>query len=68
VKRRDLIRRIAGEAKRQGISWTADEGGKHSTYLLGDHRIPIPRHTEIGEGLPKRSSRNEGELGKRWWK
>ena len=69
MKRRDLIRKIAKEAKRQGVSWIEGEGGKHSTYMLGSHTIPVPRHTEIGEGLAEQIFKEcESELGRRWWK
>jgi hypothetical protein len=69
MKRRDLIRKIAREAMRQGIEWKVHrEGASHTIYLLGGTRIPIPRHNEIGERLALAILvEAEGELGRRWW-
>jgi hypothetical protein len=69
MKRRDLIRKIAQEAMRQGVEWKVHrEGANHTIYLLGGTRIPIPRHTEIGERLALAIFvEAEGELGRRWW-
>lgn len=54
MKRRDLIRRIRDEARRQEVGWTIDrEGRNHTLYRLGATMIPIPRHAELGE---------------RWWR
>jgi hypothetical protein len=69
MKRRNLIRRIAQEAMRQGVEWKVHrEGANHTIYLLGGTRIPIPRHNEIGERLALAISvEAEGELGRRGW-
>jgi hypothetical protein len=69
MKRRNLIRRIAQEAMRQGVEWKVHrEGANHTIYLLGGTRIPIPRHNEIGERLAMAIFvEAEGELGRRWW-
>ena len=69
MKRRDLIRRIAKEALRQGVEWKVyREGANHTIYLLGGTRIPIPRHSEIGERLAVAIFvQAEVELGRRWW-
>jgi hypothetical protein len=70
VKRAALLKRIKAEAKRRGIVWVLDrEGGRHTVYLLGGSRIPIPRHVEIDDNLAERIFREcEPELGERWWK
>jgi hypothetical protein len=69
MKRRNLTCRIAKEAARQGVEWKVHrEGANHTIYLLGGTRIPIPRHTEIGERLALAIFvEAEGELGRRWW-
>ncbi len=69
MKRRDVIRKLATAAKQQDIEWTVDrEGANHTIYLLGDTRIPIPRHAEIGERLARAIFiEAEAELGRRWW-
>jgi len=65
MKRRNLIRRIAQEAMRQGVEWKVHrEGANHTIYLLGGTRIPIPRHTEIGErGVHSGQSGQGGQRG-----
>jgi hypothetical protein len=70
VKRRDLVKRIAREAKRQRVEWTIiREGGNHSVYRLDTAMIPIPRHTELGERLAEDIFKEcEGVLGKGWWR
>jgi len=70
VKRRDLVRKISQEAKRQEVPWEIDhEGARHSVYRLGTRLIPVPRHNELGEGLARAIFIEcEGELGKEWWR
>jgi hypothetical protein len=70
MKRRDLLRRIGREAGRQRIGWTvAREGANHTVYRLGNTRIPIPRHAEIGERLARAIlAETEAELGRSWWR
>jgi hypothetical protein len=70
MKRREMIKWIAKEAKAQGVTFEFDyEGAKHSVYKLGGAMIPIPRHTELGEKAT-RDIRKETEevLGKGWWR
>lgn len=69
MKREQLVKMIRREAKRRGLTWKPGEGGRHSVYWLGDTKIPIPRHTEIGEGLTQAILHEcENELGKGWWR
>jgi hypothetical protein len=70
VRRRDIIKRIGAEAKRQNIAWAVlREGANHTVYLLGPTRIPIPRHTEFGPGLTEQIFKEtEPQLGERWWR
>ena len=70
MKKRDLIKKIALEAKGQGVGWTfVRYGAKHDVYQLGSEIIPIPRTTEIkeptAEGIFKECS---PELGQGWWR
>ncbi len=56
MKRRDLIMRIGQMAKAAEIDWAPRSGkstGPHEDFLLGGRKIPIPRHSEIGEMLAK---------------
>lgn len=69
MRRTELIRRISREAKRQGVSWKADEGAKHDTFWLGNIKIPIPRHTEISPRTTEDILHEcEEKLGKGWWR
>jgi hypothetical protein len=70
VKRREVIDRIGGEAKRQGVSWVIDrEGRNHTVYRLGSIMIPIPRHRELDDSFAEKVFKEcEPELGDRWWK
>jgi hypothetical protein len=70
VKRRDIIKAIRTEAKRQDVEWSVlREGANHTVYRLGSTRIPVPRHNEIGPGLTEQIfSETEAELGRRWWR
>ncbi|MGH3513220.1 MAG: hypothetical protein ACRDQI_05865 [Pseudonocardiaceae bacterium] len=70
MKRRDVIRRIAAEAKLQSVEWTvAREGANHTVYTLDGLMIPIARHTEIDEQLARKMFREcEPKLGKDWWR
>lgn len=70
MKRRQLIRKIAAEAKRQDVEWALSrEGANHSVYLLGGVMIPIPRHSELGENLAVDIFKEcQDVLGKGWWR
>ena len=70
MKRRDVIRRIRDEARRQEVGWTIDrEGRNHTLYRLGATMIPIPRHTELDDRFVEEVFKEcEPELGERWWK
>jgi hypothetical protein len=70
VKRRDVVKKIAAEAKRQGLEWTLSrEGANHSIFLLGGEIIPIPRHSELGERFAVEIFKEcQGVLGKGWWR
>jgi hypothetical protein len=70
VKRRDVIRKIAAEAKRQSVDWTIlREGGSHTVYSLGGVMVPVARHTEIDEQLARKMFREcEPMLGEGWWR
>jgi hypothetical protein len=70
VKRRDVVRKIAAEAKFQGVRWTLTrEGGNHTVYALGGTTVPIPRHNELGENLAVDIFKEcQDVLGKGWWR
>jgi hypothetical protein len=70
VKRRDLVKKIAAEAKLQGVPWTLSrEGANHTIYTLDGVVIPVPRHTELGENLTVDIFKEcQDVLGKGWWR
>lgn len=70
MKRRDLLKKIAQESKRKGVTWTLNRNGaNHDVYNLDGAMIPIPRHTEIGDRFSVEIFKEcESKLGKRWWK
>jgi hypothetical protein len=70
VKRREVIKKIAAAAKKQGAKWIlAREGANHTVYTLDGVAVPIPRHNELGEIFSIDLFKEcEGVLGKGWWK
>ena len=70
MKRRELLKRIAAEAKRQNMNWALDrQGANHDVFSLDGLIIPVPRHNEIGEGLAVTIFKEcSPKLGERWWR
>ena len=70
MKRRDLLKAIARQAKRRSVSWTLDRNGaNHDVYNLDGLMIPIARHSEIDDLFAVEIFKEcEPKLGKRWWK
>ena len=67
-KPRDIVKRIAAEAKRQGLNFVLDrEGANHTIYSLDGIIIPIPRHRESTSAPPRGSTasarRSWGKVG-----
>jgi len=55
VKTREVVRKIAQEARRQGIEWVmAREGANHTIFSLGGLMIPIVRHRETDDRLARK--------------
>jgi hypothetical protein len=70
VKRRDLVKKIAAEAKRSGAEWEfVREGANHTVYALDGVMIPIPRHNELGEDLATDIFKEcQDTFGRGWWR
>ncbi|OQO93038.1 hypothetical protein B1813_13135 [Saccharomonospora piscinae] len=70
MKRREVIKRIASAARRQGADWDLTrEGSNHTVYKLNGVVIPIPRHSELGEIFAVEIFKEcESVLGTGWWK
>ena len=50
MKRRDLMKQLDAEAKRQGlVVEIVREGGSHTIVRIGDRQTTVPRHSEINE-------------------
>ena len=69
MKRRELVRIVAAEARARGMVWQMiREGAEHEVWSLDGRRITIPRHREIGERTARAILRSfEAEFGERWW-
>ena len=70
MRRTEVLRKIAREAKRQGASWVlVCEGRSHSVYRLNGAMIPIGHHRELDEMLARKIFVEcESELGKDRWR
>ncbi|MGW2916904.1 type II toxin-antitoxin system HicA family toxin [Streptomyces angustmyceticus] len=70
MKYRDLIKKIRDAAKARGVAFElVRQKGSHQTWVCGNTRVVIPKHTEIneltGQGICKTL---EPELGEGWWR
>jgi len=70
VKKRELIRKINGEAKRQGLpNAYLETDGKHDKLVLRGVRTPIGRHAEIPSGTAESIMKEFEKLfGEDWWR
>lgn len=70
TKRRDLIKQIRAEARRQDLSFTLRKHGAcHDIWLLGSQPITIPRHAELDDSLARTIyAQCQSTLGKGWWR
>ena len=54
IKKRDLVRQLAAQARNAGVDFTlVRHGGSHEVYSLGGCPITIPRHKELNELLAR---------------
>jgi hypothetical protein len=61
-----LISKRVRELQLQNVVYR--EGSNHSQLIIGNKKIPIPRHREIDENLARYIMKElEGELGEKWW-
>lgn len=49
MKRKDLMKRLASEAKRQGLDMIITEGGNHTKVSIGERATVVARHNEVNE-------------------
>jgi mRNA interferase HicA len=49
VKRRDLMKKLAAEARAQGRELILAEGSNHTKVSIGETQAVVPRHKEINE-------------------
>lgn len=49
MKRRILLKKLARQARIDGLDIVITEGGSHTKVSIGDRRSVIPRHSEINE-------------------
>lgn len=70
TEKRDLLNEIRREARKSGVVFRLMRfGNSHDIWIIGNSRIPFPRHSEIN-GKTAREIRKEceKELGKEWWR
>lgn len=69
MRRTALVRKINREARRQGVTFKLEEGGRHTILWVGGVKIPVPRHPEISERTTQDILHEcEAKLGKGWWR
>lgn len=69
MKRREVIKRIKAEAKRQGKTFEMVELTRHTGITVGDTRSTLKRHAEIDEVTARRFfDQYADEFGKGWWR
>lgn len=70
TKKRDLLNEIRREARNSGVAFRLMRfGNSHDIWIIGNSRIPIPRHTEINVKTAREIRKEcEKELGKEWWR
>ena len=69
VKRSVVIKRLAKEAKSQGLDFRVVELTNHTGIVIDGLRKTIGRHTEVDETtVVKFFKQFEDVLGKGWWK
>ncbi|WP_412542072.1 hypothetical protein R8Z50_05910 [Longispora sp. K20-0274] len=50
MKRSELLRRMAAEARRAGFKLEyLREGGAHTIYRVNGHNLAVPRHHDVNE-------------------
>ncbi|MGL5859591.1 MAG: type II toxin-antitoxin system HicA family toxin [Angustibacter sp.] len=60
MKRRDLMKQLAKQAKAEGVELEVAEGGNHTRVKIGDRRSTVPRHSEVNELTAKAILRQMG--------
>lgn len=69
MKRRQVIQRVAREAKRQGLDFSVNELTNHTALVVDGLRSTIGRHAEIPDGTARAFWKQfESVLGKGWWR
>lgn len=70
MRKRDLLKQIGDEARAQKRVWALlRQGANHEVWILDGVRIPIPRHSEVGEMLAVQIFKQcESKLGEGWWR
>lgn len=66
MKRQVVLKKIAKAAKKRGMDWSLDRhGANHHIYDLDGLKIPVGRHSELGNGYAEMIwTECEAKLGK----
>jgi hypothetical protein len=69
MKRRDVLKKLKTEAKRQGLDYSETELTNHTGVTIGDKRSTLGRHSEIDDVTARKFWDQFAEvLGKGWWR
>jgi|GEM_PF-2012621 len=69
MKRREVLKIIRREAKRQGVFFLEYERTRHTGIRVGEVETVVARHVEIHDiAVIKLFKQIEPALGKDWWR
>jgi hypothetical protein len=70
VRRTDLLRRIARQARAGNVEWRlVREGRQHEIWQCGTTRVSVPRHREVNNYTAEAIMKDlEEEFGEGWWR
>lgn len=69
MNRREIIKKIENEAKRQGLTFEIYELTNHSGIKVGNTASTLKRHRQIDETTARKFfDQFAAEFGKGWWR
>ena len=69
MNRRQVIKKITDEAKRQGLDFEVVELTRHTGIVVDGFRSTVGRHAEVPEQAARSLWKQfEDTLGKGWWR
>ena len=69
MNRRDVIKKLKAEAKRQGLSFEVVELTNHTGIVIDGKRSTLGRHAEVPDSTARKFfDQYSDKLGKGWWR